>query len=250
MTPHGVQRSHEDQLANLQRWGHERCHHLPKLALGFNGVLSCWVLRLHPSPLCYLFPTRIPGGAGEKFRERHYPRWWTHHTGWTLQQCQGLRCLEPGAFSAMHGWKRDSTGLGVHLSRHLQVLVVSFLEHFPLDCTAELKHDCFHSGLPKWLKEIVVYLKASTNEKMYSVYLQVVREAEKEEAMEPSHSWAADSTSKPKLMSFSPYESWKAPSLLGPLLYGWHIWKKIVPTRQRVLRVKTPMELRAWLRNS
>ena len=110
--PQGVQRSHEDQLANLQRHGHERCHHLPKLELGFNGVSLCWVLRLHPSPLCYLFPIRLPGGAGEKFGDRHYPRWCTHHTGWALQQCQGLRCLEPGALSAMHGWKRDSIRLG------------------------------------------------------------------------------------------------------------------------------------------
>ena len=63
-----------------------------------------------------------------------------------------------------------------------------------------LKHDCFYSGLPKWLKAMVVYLKASTNEKTYSEQaLQkqwgkdhpvklAAREAEKEEAMEPSHS--------------------------------------------------------------
>ena len=45
---------------------------------------------------------------------------------------------------------------------------------------------------------MVAYLKASTNEKTYSDYLQAVREAEKEEAMELSHSQTADSTSKPK----------------------------------------------------
>ena len=49
---------------------------------------------------------------------------------------------------------------------------------------------------------MVAYLKASANAKMYSDYLQAVREAKKEEAMEPSHSQAADSTCKPKVMSF------------------------------------------------
>ena len=64
--------------------------------------------------------------------------------------------------------------------RHLQVLVVSFLEHFPPDQIAELRHDHFYGGLPKWLKAKMAYLKASTNKKMYSNYLQAVREAEKE----------------------------------------------------------------------
>ena len=35
-------------------------------------------------------------------------------------------------------------------------------------------------------------------------YLQAAREAEKEEAMELSHSQTADSTDKPKAMSFFP----------------------------------------------
>ena len=82
--------------------------------------------------------------------------------------------------------------------------MASFPEHFPLDHIAELRHDHFYGGLPKWLKAMVTYLKASTNEKTYSDYLQAVREAEKEEAMEPSHSKTADNTSKPKVMSFFP----------------------------------------------
>ena len=62
--------------------------------------------------------------------------------------------------------KRDSIRLGCDLSRHLQVLAVSFPEHFPLDCVTELKCNHFYNGLPKWLKAMVAYLKASTNEKM------------------------------------------------------------------------------------
>ena len=53
---------------------------------------------------------------------------------------------------------------------------------------------------------MVAYLKASTNEKMYSNYLQAVREAEKEEVMEPSHSQMADNPTKPRMMSFFPLQ--------------------------------------------
>ena len=54
---------------------------------------------------------------------------------------------------------------------------------------------------------MVVYLKASTNEKTYSSYLWAVREAEEEEAMEPSHNQKAVNQNKPKAMSFFPL--WK-----------------------------------------
>ena len=37
------------------------------LVLRFDGVLPCWVPRSHPSPLCHLLPTRLPGRVGEKF---------------------------------------------------------------------------------------------------------------------------------------------------------------------------------------
>ena len=82
--------------------------------------------------------------------------------------------------------------------------MASFPEHFPPDHVVKLKHDHFYGGLPKWLKAMVAYLKASTNEKTYSDYLWAVRETEKEEVMEPSHSQTADNTSKPKVTSFFP----------------------------------------------
>ena len=107
----------------------------------------------------------------------------------------------------MHGWKRDSIRLVVCLSRHLQVLTVSFPEYFPPDHVAKLKYDNFYGGLPKQLKAMVAYLKASTNKMTYLDYLWAVREDGKEEVMEPSHSQTADSTSKPKAMSFVP--PWK-----------------------------------------
>ena len=173
----------------------------------------CWDLTVYHCTGCQdctLLPYTIhclqgyPGGGGEEFGDRHHPGWCPHHAGWTLQQCQGLVCFEPGTLSATNGWKRDSVRWGVYLSKHLQVLVASFPEHFPLDHIAVLKHDHFYGGLPKQLKAMVTYLEASTNKKTYSSYLWAVREAEKEEVMEPSHSQMAVNPTKPKVMSFLP----------------------------------------------
>ena len=67
----------------------------------------------------------------------------------------------------------------------------------------------FYGGLPKWLKAMVAYLKASTNEKTYSDYLQAAREAEKEEAVEPSCNQTIENQTKPKMMSFFPLQKLK-----------------------------------------
>ena len=56
---------------------------------------------------------------------------------------------------------------------------------------------------------MVANLKASANEKTYSDYHWAVREAEKGEVMEPSHSHTADSTSKYKAMSIFPLQKLK-----------------------------------------
>ena len=67
---------------------------------------------------------------------------------------------------------------------------------------AELKQDDFCGGLPKQLKAMVAYLKATPDEKTYSDYLCAAQEAEKEEMMEPSHSHTVGSPVKPKATSF------------------------------------------------
>ena len=54
------------------------------------------------------------------------------------------------------------------------------------------------AGLPKWLKAMVAYLKASPQKKTYSDYLWATREAEKEDSMELSQSLITDNTTKPK----------------------------------------------------
>ena len=94
-----------------------------------------------------------------------------------------LGALNQELFQLQMGEKESILDWGMCLSRHLHVLAVSFPEHFPPDCIAKLKCDHFYGGLPKRLKAMVAYLKASTNEKTYSDYLHAAWEAEKEESM-------------------------------------------------------------------
>ena len=74
---------------------------------------------------------------------------------------------------------------------------------------AELMHDHFYGRLPKQLKAVVAYLKASPQEKTYSDYLQAMGEAKKEDSMEPSQSHTTDNTAKHKLTSFFPLQRLK-----------------------------------------
>ena len=100
---------------------------------------------------------------------------------------KALDALNQELFQMCMGEKQTVSDWGVCLLRHLQILMASFPECFPPDCIAELKCDHFYGRLPKCLKAMMAYLKASAHEKMYSDYLKAAREAEKEEAMEPSH---------------------------------------------------------------
>ena len=92
----------------------------------------------------------------------------------------------------------------MHLSRHLQVLAASFPERFPPDHMAKLKWYHIYGGLLNQLKVMVAYLKDTPNERTYFNYLHAAWGAEKQEVMEPSHGQTADSTDKPRVMSFFP----------------------------------------------
>ena len=83
----------------------------------------------------------------------------------------------------LHMAYKETSYWGICLSRHLHVLAASFLNCFPPDGVPELKQDHFYGGLPKRLKVMVAYLKASPHKKTYSDYLRAVREAEKEESL-------------------------------------------------------------------
>ena len=120
---------------------------------------------------------------------------------------KALDALNQELFQLQMGKKENILDWGVCLSRHLQVLSASFPECFPPDHIAKLKCDCFYGRLPKWLKAMVVYLKASPQEKMYSNYLQAMREAKKVDSMERFQSQTAENAAKPKVTSFFPL--WK-----------------------------------------
>ena len=109
----------------------------------------------------------------------------------------------------MYGQIRDSARLGCVLIKAPGDPHTSIPGTLPQDSVAKLKHDHFYSGLPKQLKAMVAYLKASANKKTYSNYLCTAREAEKEEAMNPSCNQTTDKASKPKTTGFFPLSKLK-----------------------------------------
>ena len=79
------------------------------------GILQCIAMlgaKTHPSLLCYLLPTGLSWGVGKKFGDRCHLRWSTHHTGWTLQQCQGPRYFESRVLPTVNGWEGDCVRVG------------------------------------------------------------------------------------------------------------------------------------------
>ena len=74
---------------------------------------------------------------------------------------------------------------------------------------------------------MVVYLKGSGNERTNSDNLQAAHEAEKEEAMGPSHNQTAASTSKPKVMKFFPQQQLiGSQSTKTPVVWVAHLEEK------------------------
>ena len=94
---------------------------------------------------------------------------------------KALDALNQELFQMRMANKETVLDWGVHLSRHLQILVASFPDQFPLERIAELKRDWFYGRLPKRLKAMVAYIKVGTQVRTYSDYLRAAREAEKED---------------------------------------------------------------------
>ena len=117
---------------------------------------------------------------------------------------KALDALNQELFQLQMSEKETVLDWGVHLSRHLQILVTSFSESFLLDHITELKCDCFYGGLPKQFKAMVAYLKASAGEKIISMqHKRLRRKRQWNHIVARMH----DSTSKPKVMSF--FHLWK-----------------------------------------
>ena len=123
---------------------------------------------------------------------------------------KALDALNQELFQLRMADKETVSDCQVQLSRYLQVLAASFLDHFPPDLVAELKRDCFYGRFPKHLKAMVAYLKAGLQVRTYSDYLRAAWEAGKEDSMElPRGPRAQTADIAPKLQatSFSPL--WK-----------------------------------------
>ena len=123
--------------------------------------------------------------------------------------------------------KETVLGWGLHLSWHLQVLAASFPDHFPPDCVAELKRDCFYGRLPKQLKAMVAYLKAGPQVRTYWDYLRAAQEAEKEDSIELPQGPRTQTTDGPPSQGLLVSSPWGNSRVTSPswkvLLYTWHI---------------------------
>ena len=68
------------------------------------------------------------------------------------EHCNNVKVLDVLNQEQFQLWMVDKETVsdwGIHPSMHLQVLAASFPDHFPPDCVAELKRDCFYGRLPK-----------------------------------------------------------------------------------------------------
>ena len=92
-----------------------------------------------------------------------------------------LDALNQELFQLWMADKETVLDWGICLSRHLQVLAVSFPDHFSPGHVVELKRDHFYGRLAKQLKAMIVYLKVGAQVRTYSDYLRAAREAEKED---------------------------------------------------------------------
>ena len=124
--------------------------------------------------------------------------------------------------------KETVSDWGVHLLRHLQVLVASFPNHFPPDQVAELKRDHFYGRLPKQLKVMVAYLKVGLQVRTYSYYLRAAQEAKKEESIElpwGPRTQVTNTPPKPRATSFFPLRKLKGnwPILKKPVVHLAHL---------------------------
>ena len=68
---------------------------------------------------------------------------------------KALDALNQELFQLWMADKETISDWGICLSRHLQVLVASFPDHFSPNCVAELKQDHFYGRLSKRLKAMV-----------------------------------------------------------------------------------------------
>ena len=136
--------------------------------MGLDCISSCGVLGPYPSSIYHQSLQGYPGELVQSLGmditldnmltilDEHY------------NNIKVLDALNQDLFQLQMADKEAVSHWGVCLSRHLQVLAALFPEHFPPNCVAKLKCNCFYGRLPKCLKAMVAYCKASPQEKTYS----------------------------------------------------------------------------------
>ena len=149
--------------------------------MGSNGVLMCrdclrpYAIRSlqgYPGKLVQSYHTDITLDNVLAILDEHY------------NNMKALDALNQELFQLQMTDKETVLDWGVHLLRHLQVLVASFPDQIPPDSVAELKRDCFYDRLPKQVKVMVAYLKLGLQVRTYSDYLRATQEAKKEDSLE------------------------------------------------------------------
>ena len=169
---------------HLQGWGCQRCSDLPELEVGF-AVFQHAGCRDH-TLLPYAIRS-LQGYLGESVQSSRMDITLDNVLTILDEHYNNVKVLDILNQELFQLWMVDEETVldrGIQLSRHLQVLPVSFPDHFPPDHVAELKRDCFYGRLPKWLKAMVAYLKVGPQVRTYSDYLRATREAEKEDLIE------------------------------------------------------------------
>ena len=179
---------------DLTVYQHTGCRHLTLLPYAIRS------LQGYPGELVQSSGTDITLDDVLTILDKHY------------NNVKSLDALNQELFQMQMADKETVSDWGVHLSRHLQILVASFPDCFPPDCVAELKRDCFYGGLPKQMKVMEAYHKAGPQVTTYSDYLRATREAEKEDSIELSRSSrtkTADGLSKRRTTSSFPLRKLK-----------------------------------------
>ena len=128
---------------------------------------------------------------------------------------------------------------GVHLSRHLQILIASFLECFPPDHVAELKCDYCYDGLPKWFKVMEACLKGSVMKRCIPIISKQCRRLRRKWWKHPPTHLQPVQISPGQQASFLCGSS-KAASQPWPLLHGWHTWRKTMANKEECIDSEDP----------
>ena len=96
-----------------------------------------WSLQGYPGELVQSLGTDITLDDMLTTLDQHY------------NNMKALDALNQELFQLQMADRETISDLGVHLSRHLQVLAASFPNHFPPNRVVELKQDHFYGRLPK-----------------------------------------------------------------------------------------------------